>query len=375
MQDILTKLSLEPSSDLTGLVGIESRIQKIESLLCVDHSVDVCFRTVCIWGIGGIGKTALASAVFDRLSSQFEAHCFLANVREESKKHGLHYLRDKLVRELLKEDCTPSTRSTFVHTRLSRTKVLVVLDDVDHISQVETLVADQVQFAPGSRIIITTIDKQLIRSTKLLTNGAEHDVMIYEVKELNSKDALKLFNLKAFKDIHGKADFREYSGMVVDYANGSPLALTVFGSVFLHCSNKEEWESELNKLAKFPNKRIQNVLKVAYDGLEDNERELFLDIACFHIDKKKNDVKRELNACGLFSDRGIEVLVDKCLISIKDNHLRMHNLIQQMGREIVLEQCPTEPGRRSRLYSPEDVHHVLENDTVRANASTLALLI
>ncbi|KAL6138509.1 hypothetical protein ACLB2K_063791 [Fragaria x ananassa] len=365
VQEILANLNREPWSDPTILVGIESRIQKIEALLCLDHSVDVSFRAVGIWGLGGIGKTALARAVFDRLSSQFEAHCFLRNIREESKRHGLNHLRDKLVHGLL-NDCAPSTRSTFVYTRLSRTKVHVVLDDVDDISQVESLVADQFQFAPGSRFIITTTDMQLLRSTKkikLLTKGDELNVVMYEVMELNSDEALQLFNLKAFKDIHCKAEFREYSRMVVDHVNGFPLALTVFGFVFLHCNSKEEWESELKKLKKFPNKNIQNVLKVAYDGLEDNEREIFLDIVCFHVHKKRDDAKRELNGRGLFADRGIEVLVNKSLLSIKNNRLRMHSLIQQMGREIVLEQCLSEPGRRSRLYSSEDARHVLGNDT------------
>jgi len=32
---------------------------------------------------------------------------------------------------------------------------------------------------------------------------------------------------------------------------------------------------------KFPNKGIQEIHRVSYDGLEENEKDIFLDIACF----------------------------------------------------------------------------------------------
>lgn len=43
----------------------------------------------------------------------------------------------------------------------------------------------------------------------------------------------------------------------------------------------------------------------------------------------------------------------------------MHNLIQEMGRKIVLEESE-EPGKRSRLWDPTDVLDVLKNDKVCA---------
>nr|XP_048322039.1 disease resistance protein RPV1-like isoform X2 [Ziziphus jujuba var. spinosa] len=41
----------------------------------------------------------------------------------------------------------------------------------------------------------------------------------------------------------------------------------------------------------------------------------------------------------------------------------MHDLLQEMGKEIVREKCCTEPGRRSRLWDNDDLYHVLENNT------------
>lgn len=84
VQLILTYLSYESTSyELNGFVGAGSRVEQIESLLCIVPQDDRV-RSVVIWGMGGIGKTTLADVVYHRLSRQFDACCFLGNVREGS---------------------------------------------------------------------------------------------------------------------------------------------------------------------------------------------------------------------------------------------------------------------------------------------------
>jgi hypothetical protein len=57
--------------------------------------------------------------------------------------------------------------------------------------------------------------------------------------------------------------------------------------------------------------------------------------------------------------------MEKSLITIDQARtLWMHDLLQEMGREIVRRESPKEPGRRSRLWLYEDVLHVLKNNTV-----------
>ncbi|KAL6217149.1 hypothetical protein ACLB2K_010366 [Fragaria x ananassa] len=101
VEDILSKLNRKLSCSTKGLVGMENHIQQLELLLCIPAQ-DVCFRTV-------------------------------ANVREESEKHGMYHLRIEFLRKLLKDRHisidSPSIGSSYVIDRLSRTTVLVVLDD------------------------------------------------------------------------------------------------------------------------------------------------------------------------------------------------------------------------------------------------------
>lgn len=153
--------------------------------------------------------------------------------------------------------------------------------------------------------------------------------------------------------------------MQENYAGGMPLAFKILGSLFLHLDNNHEWEDELNNLKKFPNQEIENMLRLSYDGLEKNEKEIFLDIACFYKGMNVDFVKRMLDIRGFFVV-GIGVLIDTSLISISTSYcLEMHDLVQEIGWEIVREQC-IEPGKRDRLFIAEDVCHVLKNNTVRS---------
>ncbi|TQD69513.1 hypothetical protein C1H46_044954 [Malus baccata] len=199
----------------------------------------------------------------------------------------------------------------------------------------------------------------------MLRQTVEED-KIYEVEGLKPDDAFQLFCSHAFKNNNTRTtDYKELAEKAVDYAGGIPLALILLGSSFLNCKSKEEWEDELNKLKEFPNENIQKVLRLSYDGLGRNEKEIFLDIACFHKGEHVDYVKKMLAIRGFHAARGIRVLVDMSLISIGSTwkRIQMHDLVQEMGSTIVLEQCIEDPGQRSRLFKDEDVNCVLQNNT------------
>lgn len=105
---------------------------------------------------------------------------------------------------------------------------------------------------------------------------------------------------------------------------------------------------------------MQKKLKISYDVLnDDTERDIFLDIAFFFIGMDRNDVMDILNGCGLFAEIGISVLVERSLVTIDDkNKLGMHDLLRDMGREIIRQKSPKKLEKRSRLWFHEDVHDV-----------------
>ncbi|KAL5778602.1 hypothetical protein ACOSQ2_009339 [Xanthoceras sorbifolium] len=356
VQDVLKRLTDLSSTDTNDLVGIDSRIQEIESLLCFE-SKD--FRSVGLWGMGGIGKTTLVGAVYDKISSQFEGSVFIENVREESEQNGgLNRLRRELLSAILGDETVSRgssfTASNFAKKRLARKKLLIVFDDVTSFRQIESLIRGLDCFSSESRIIITTRDKQVLKNCRVN--------QIYKVDELFDHNALTLFCLYAFGQSRPKEDYEQLSHRVVEYVGGVPLALKVLGSSLLD-KGKEVWESAMNKLEEIFDKDIHMILRISFDGLDDNEQNIFLDIACFLKGRSIYLVKDFLDACGFFTEVGISALIDKSLITITNNTLTMHDLLQAMGREIVRQESNTDAGKRSRLWHHKDIYNVLTDNT------------
>jgi hypothetical protein len=82
----------------------------------------------------------------------------------------------------------------------------------------------------------------------------------------------------------------------------------------------------------------------------------------------KNDVIQILNGCGFFPDIGIKVLIERTLVTVDHrNKLRMHELLRDMGRQIVYEESPFDPEKRSRLWRREEVFDILSKHKVTFN--------
>ncbi|XP_059288531.1 disease resistance protein RUN1-like, partial [Lycium ferocissimum] len=126
----------------------------------------------------------------------------------------------------------------------------------------------------------------------------------------------------------------------------------------------KEWRFEFEKLKAIPHSDIHEILKISFDGLDDDTQSVFLDIACIFHGFYKDEVTKTLNACGFHSESAISTLVRKCLLQRDMYHLVMHDLVRDMGREVVHMESPRDPGKRSRLFSPQAVHDVLQGNKV-----------
>ncbi|XP_031251294.1 TMV resistance protein N-like [Pistacia vera] len=281
IKDILKILNfMSPSSNDKKLVGVELFIQKIESLLKFGgRNVHI----VGIWGMRGIGKITLAKSMFDKISNQFEGSYFARNIREESTgPYGLTRMQQELLSRILKHPIG------FTKGRLGRKQVLIVLDDVTTLEQVESLIEIGC-LGPGSRIIITATDKQVLR------NCGVDDINIYRMKGLPKNEALQLFSWYAFRQNRPNIDYDDLSNRVVKYTRGVPLALKVLGCCLLGKS-KQVWESALQEFEIIPHVDIHKVLKISYEDLNDKGQNIFLDIACFLKWENKDFVVDFLNA-------------------------------------------------------------------------------
>ncbi|KAH9725831.1 ADP-ribosyl cyclase/cyclic ADP-ribose hydrolase [Citrus sinensis] len=339
------------------LVGIESRLEKLKVHMDT-RSNDV--RMIGIWGMGGLGKTTLARVVYDLISHEFDGSSFLADVREKCDKEGsVISLQKQLLSDLLKL-ADNNVRNVYdginmLRVRLRRKKVLVVIDDATHPDHLRRLVGEPDWFGPGSRIIITTRNEHLLKLHRVKK--------VYKLEALTNDEAFRLLCLKAFDTHKPLEEYVELAKSVVRYASGLPLALKVLGS-FLFGRPAHEWTSALERIKKDPEYEILSILQISFDGLKEIEKKIFLDVVCFFKGQKRDYVSKILKSCDFDPVIGIAVLIEKSLLTVDGaNRLWTHDLLQEMGRQIVRRISPEEPGKRSRLWEEADICHVLSQNT------------
>ncbi|PNY10327.1 disease resistance protein (TIR-NBS-LRR class) [Trifolium pratense] len=356
VKEVSKKINRRPLHVAKYPVGLVSRVQKLNSLLEIES--DEVVQMVGIFGMGGLGKTTLACAVYNCIADRFDSLCFLANVRDNSKKYGLVQVQEMLLSELAGEKdlnlCSLNKGISIIKSRLSGKKILLILDDVDRLEQLEALAGGLDWFGSGSRVIITTRNKHLLHVQRI--------ERVYELEGLKDGEALELFAWNAFKTKEIDPSYVDISKRAVRYSNGLPLSVEIIGSD-LYGKTKSEWKSALDTYENIPHQTIQKILTVSYDGLTEREKEIFLDITCFFKGYKLSDVANILTrGRGFNPDYAIQVLIDKSLIKIDHCHVRIHDMIEDMGREIVRLESASKPGERSRLWFSTDILHVFKEN-------------
>ncbi|XP_030475841.2 disease resistance protein RPV1-like [Syzygium oleosum] len=359
------------------LVGMDQPVQEVMKKLDVRYENGEVIeeqtltgkRVVEISGLPGIGKSTLATVVYNKIHHLFEGKSFLKEVEQKR----LPSLQEDLVSALQKKRCTlrSSTQGTeFIKYKFRDLQVLIILDDVSDFEQINSLAGDLSWFGPGSRIIVISTRNNLVdkysqvhvtsRSSSIV-NGCD-DILVekYELKEMNNDHAFQLFCKYAFR---GKPLQEEFSSLAWDIslaAGGIPFVIEIVGS-FLHGKIIEFWKEALGRLNREPyNEEVKRILKRRYEDLDRYAREIFLDIACFFVEKDKTIPIYMWEACKYDPYRGIDELRSMSLVKTRENNeLWMHNQLKVFGREIVKEKNPSEPFKWSRLWNQEDIELVL----------------
>ncbi|XP_023535476.1 TMV resistance protein N-like isoform X1 [Cucurbita pepo subsp. pepo] len=336
------------------LVGINSKLTKLSSLLNSNSDEDVIW--IGIHGMGGIGKTTLARVCYERIRDKFEAHCFVSNVQEKFETSGLPYLQSQLLSRMFsienKDIGDVEEGIAMINQAVFQKKILLVLDDVNCSDQIMGLIPNKNSFGNGSRIIITT------RNADLLSNEFEVKRM-FKMVELTNEEALQLLNLSACP----KQDCLEHSKNIVKIVGGHPLALKLLGSS-LRNKDLKVWKYVIEELKGGGNihDKVFKCLKVSYDGLDEWEKEIFLDVACFFKGKRKELVEEILNGCGFHAKIRVELLIQKSLLTLSyHNKLMMHDLLQEMGRKIVRHK-PVQ----DRLWRQKDIKSMVGEASVES---------
>lgn len=327
-------------------VGLDEKAQDFERTVLSQQRRGV--QVVGITGLGGVGKTTLATELFNRKSSNYSKSYFVFDVRENAK-NSLHSLQRKLLNGLIQLDqdidSVPQGKR-MLRRYLSGCRVLMVLDDIDHADQVDALLPLEV-LHPESLILITTRDKNVLARSGLPESS------IYQLTGLNAQDSRKLFCSYAFHQPFPLSGFEYLVDQFLMACQELPLSLKVFGGLLYGNQDKYYWEEQLHRLEQTLPNEIQSTLQISYDALERDEKQIFLDIACFFIGEKKDTAIKIWEGSGWKGYLGFQTLQRKCLVQVDmENNIIMHDHLRDLGRDLAKE--PALPRRLWRGIENND---------------------
>eukprot|EP00253_Pinus_taeda_P020195 PITA_20195 len=280
-----------------------------------------------IMGLGGIGKTTLATELFNRKTSYYSRSCFLSDVKDK-KGNDLILLQKEILEILdvpddkIKRVKDVAEGKVVIRNHLSSSKALVIIDDVDDEDQVDALLPHQSVIHPDSLILITS------RNRQVLINSNVEEESIYTLTDLSERHSLELFCSHSFNQSYPPQEFESLVEKFVEACSGLPLSLKVIGAL-LKRKSKSYWEDLLNKLGRTLPSEIKQKLQISYNALEEEEKEIFLDIACFFIGEDRDRVIR------ILGESGFQNIVDRSLVDVdRKKRIKMHDHVRDMGREL-----------------------------------------
>lgn len=348
-------------------VGLEESTKEVVGKLDVmGDSVGV----LGLYGMGGIGKTTLANEVYNHFASSrtFQHRSFLKDVRGSK----LLDLQQQLVHDLFKEHLKSSEDYPYYFNRFKGLRMLIVVDDIDEKYQFDQLIFNLQELANGTRILVTSRERDVLNRTM----GHIRDKALHEVKVLNTIEARQLFNWHAFYNEIPDRGFEHLAVKVADACSGHPLALESVGATLFDKKEPQDKPMWLDAIKTMnSNGDIQNKLRITYDGLpSDAERMMFLDVACLLIGEHEEvalEIWESCDTCygGCATSKGptlaLRILKDKSLVKLNAlRQLSMHDVLRDMGRDIVARQSPSNPGKRSHLWHSLTTAKVLEKKQV-----------
>ncbi len=296
----------------TPFIGREEEIEAVTDLLVRER-----MRLVTLTGPGGTGKTRLAIEVAGRVLPDFEDGVFLAAFAS--------VLRPELVPAAIATALGVNQSSAIslieeLHAYLRNRRLLLVLDNFEHLLDARTLVADLLDGCRHLTILIAS------RSVLRLSREQEYPVLPLPVPdlgalpplvELKSFDALRLFVDRA-RALNPRFQLTEGNAAAIAgicaRLDGLPLAIELAASrtrlfppeaLLVRLSNSLKLLTGGARDAPARQQTLRGAIDWSHDLLDREEQVLFARLAVFVRGFTVDAVE---DVCGSAGDLGVDVL-------------------------------------------------------------------
>jgi non-specific serine/threonine protein kinase len=329
----------------TSLIGREKELTEVCDLLTNE---DV--RMVTLKGIGGTGKTALSQAVAQKLLPSFPDGVYFIElaaitdpdlvISEITQTLGIRETGDIPITEDLK-------------FYLEDKQILLILDNFEQVTEAATFISEILSSDNHLKILVSS--RELLRLS--IENEFEVQPLktpIKNSKNLSENEAVKLFIERARKVQPNFVVSEENLQSIAEICirlEGLPLAIEFAAArcrLLSPSAILKKLESRLQLLTSgskdLPERRktMRGAIEWSYDLLTENEKMIFRRLAIFNggftIDAVESVITLEKDNLKLDILEGVTNLLDKSLISVKENSLEAPRFTMlEVVREYALE--------------------------------------
>nr|AYN64291.1 RGH1 [Hordeum vulgare subsp. spontaneum] len=239
-------------AEATELVGIYGkRDQELLRLLSMegDDASEKRLKKVSIVGFGGLGKTTLARAVYEKIKGDFNCRAFVPVGQNPNMK--------KVLRDILIDLGNPHSDLAILdanqlikklHEFLENKRYLIIIDDIW-----DEKLWEGINFAFPN---MNNLGSRLITTTRIISVSnsccSSDDDSVYQMEPLSVDDSRRLFYKRIFPSENGcPNEFEQVSRDILKKCGGVPLAIITIASALAGGTKmkpKCEWDILLQSL-------------------------------------------------------------------------------------------------------------------------------
>jgi hypothetical protein len=308
-------------------------------LLAGDGNVGITGQSsaVGVQGMGGIGKTVLATALAHdpEVRQAFPEGIFWLTV---GQKPNLLFLQSQLLRQLTGAQpvfVTTQEGKDALREKLAGRRALVMLDDAWAFDDADALSVN----APPARLLLTTRNQEV-----LVGLGAEE----HRLGVLPLEGAVRV--LARWTGVANSDQLPAQARQVAKECGFLPLALAMIGAMVrrsnhppatawqdaLDCLQASNLEEIKRAFPGYPYADLLRAIEVSVEALDDRDRERYLDLAVFPADQSipetalrvfwKLDARRTRNCMARFAERSLATIAAEAHPAGHNSALNLHDL-------------------------------------------------
>ncbi|VAI82463.1 unnamed protein product [Triticum turgidum subsp. durum] len=227
-------LVLALHKDVGELVGLDhTRDELIKTLICADGSSKEQLKTISIVGVGGLGKTTLTKAVYEKIKTQFDCVAFVPVGQNPDIKKVFKDLLYGLDNEKFSDIHNTTRDENLLIKQISdylvHKRYLIVIDDIWEEEIWRCIDCALYKNKLHSRVITTT--RNVSVSKACLSSS---DDTIHKMKPLSDEDSQILFHRRIFRSEEKcPEDLQVVSRDILKKCGGVPLAIITIASLLV----------------------------------------------------------------------------------------------------------------------------------------------